>query len=86
MHRTQIYLQDQLHERLKARSRSLGVSISELIRRTLEKDIEKDPVADATAFFEHLPPLESFAHTEPENYVRELRGGSRLLHGQTDET
>ena len=47
MHRTQIYLQDELHDSLKARARSIGVSISELIRRTLEKDIQKDPVADA---------------------------------------
>jgi len=35
MHRTQIYLQEKLYRRLKARSRVLGVSISELIRTTL---------------------------------------------------
>ena len=41
MHRTQIYLQDELHDNLKARARSGGVSVSELIRRTLERDIQK---------------------------------------------
>ena len=79
MHRTQIYLQDDLYERLKARSRNLGVSISELIRRTLEKDIQRDPGADARAYFQRLTPLESFAATDPEVYVRDLRATSRLL-------
>lgn len=85
MHRTQIYLQDDLYERLKTRSRIAGVSISELIRRSLEKDIQQDPVADAKAFFERLSPLESFANTEPETYVRELRNTSRLLRAKTDD-
>ena len=85
MHRTQIYLQDDLYERLKTRSRIAGVSISELIRRSLEKDIPQDPVADAKAFFERLSPLESFASTEPEPYVRELRNTSRLLRAKTDD-
>lgn len=79
MHRTQIYLQDDLYEKLKMQSRIVGVSISELIRRSLEKDIQQDPVADAQAFFERLKPLESFANTEPEAYVRKLRDNSRLL-------
>lgn len=85
MHRTQIYLQDDLYERLKTRSRNVGVSISELIRRSLEKDIQQDPVADAKAFFERLKPLESFANTEPETYVRKLRNTSRLLQTKTDD-
>ena len=84
MHRTQIYLQNELYERLKARSRSVGVSVSELIRRSLEKDIQQDPVADAKAFFERLKPLESFANTEPEAYVRKLRNTSRLLQAKND--
>ena len=83
MHRTQIYLQDDLHDSLKARARSVGVSISELIRRTLEKDIQKDPVADARAYFERLKPLESFAQTTPEDFVQGIRSTSRLL--RTDE-
>lgn len=79
MHRTQIYLQDDLHESLKARARSLGISISELIRRTLERGIAKDPVADARAYFDRLTPLESFAEVSSDAYVREIRGTSRLL-------
>lgn len=85
MHRTQIYLQNELYERLKTRSRNIGVSVSELIRRSLEKDIQQDPIADAKAFFERLKPLESFANTEPETYVRKLRNTSRLLQTKTDD-
>jgi len=84
MHRTQIYLQNDLYERLKTRSRNAGVSVSELIRRSLEKDIQQDPIADAKAFFERLKPLESFANTEPEAYVRKLRNTSRLLQAKND--
>ena len=86
MHRTQIYLQDDLYERLKTRSLNVGVSVSELIRSVLEKDIQQDPVADAKAFFIRLKPLESFADIEPETYVRQLRNASRLLQSKSDAT
>ena len=79
MHRTQIYLQDSLHDSLKTRARSVGVSMSELIRRTLEKDIQSDPVSDARAYFDRLKPLESFADTTSAAYVRQIRSTSRLL-------
>ena len=79
MHRTQIYLQDTLHDNLKLRARSVGISISELIRRTLERDIQKDPITDAQAYFQRLKPLESFSQTSSQAYVRDVRGTSRLL-------
>ncbi len=79
MHRTQIYLQDSLHDSLKTRARSVGVSMSELIRRTLEKDIQSDPVSDARAYFDRLNPLESFAGTSSKAYVQQIRSTSRLL-------
>ena len=79
MHRTQIYLQDDLHDTLKAKARSVGESMSELIRRTLEKDLQKDPLADARAYFKRLKPLESFADVNAEDYVRNIRSKSRLL-------
>lgn len=85
MHRTQIYLQNDMYEKLKAQSRNVGVSISELIRRSLEKDLQQDTVADARAFFKRLKPLESFAGIEPENHVRELRNTSRLLQADIDD-
>jgi len=79
MHRTQIYLQDEVYERLRSRSRAQGLSISELIRRAVEKDLNDEPVVDAETFFDRLKPLESFTHVDPESYVRVLRNKSRLL-------
>jgi Ribbon-helix-helix protein, copG family len=79
MHRTQIYLGESLHSKLKARSRTEGVSLSEVIRRALEKHVESDPLAEAEAFFSRLQPLESMAEVSAESYVRSLRSTSRLL-------
>ena len=79
MHRTQIYLHDALHDSLKRRAQIDGISMSELIRRTLEQDIKNDPLLNARTFFERLEPLQSFAQTTAESYVRGLRGRSRLL-------
>jgi len=81
MHRTQIYLQDALHENLKARARSAQVSLSELIRRTLEKDLHKNPSEDARAYFERLKPLKSFAEVDANEYVKGIRDKSRILRG-----
>lgn len=85
MHRTQIYLQNDLYDALKARAANKRVSISELIRRTLARDIHQDPVADARAYFERLKPLESFAAVDAETYVRNIRSQSRILR-QSDAT
>ena len=79
MHRTQIYLDDELHNSLKARSQSDGISMSELIRRTLQAHLLPSAAAQADAFFKRLQPLESLAHTEVGPYVRALRQRSRLL-------
>ena len=79
MHRTQIYLDDELHGSLKARSHSDGISMSELIRRTLQAHVLPSAAAQAEAFFQRLQPLESLADTEAGPYVRALRQRSRLL-------
>lgn len=84
MHRTQIYLHDDLHENLKQRAHGIGISMSELIRRMLERGIQKDPLADAKAYFDRLTPLDSFATTTPETYVSELRSRSRLLRSDKE--
>ena len=83
MHRTQIYLQDTVYEQLKHKSQTIGVSISELIRRAVEKDLNKTGGNEARAFFDVLTPLQSFATTEPEQYVDDIRSRSRIL--QVDE-
>jgi hypothetical protein len=80
MHRTQIYLQDDLHARLKAQARVGGVSMSEIIRRALEKDCAVTGADGARAFFDNLKPLASFENIDAETYVRTLRGKSRILN------
>jgi len=85
MHRTQIYLQDDLHQRLKLQARSAGISMSELIRQTLEKGIDQDRAASARAFFDSFEPLESFKNVDAEVYVREIRSRSRILRAGEPE-
>lgn len=80
MHRTQIYLQDTVYEQLKQKSKLIGVSISELIRRAVEKDLNKPISNEARSFFDTLSPLQSYATTEPEQYVDDIRSHSRILN------
>lgn len=80
MHRTQIYLQDTIYEQLKHKSQLIGVSISELIRRAVEKDLNQTSQHEAKDFFDSLAPLQSFATINPEQYVDDIRGRSRILH------
>jgi len=79
MHRTQIYLQDTIYEQLKLKSKLIGVSISELIRTAVEKDLNTSS-SSAKTFFDTLEPLESFALTEPEKYVDDIRSLSRIIN------
>ena len=90
MHRTQIYLHSSLHERLKLLARSAGISMSELIRQTLEQGLDQNSSTTARAMassraravFESLAPLESFEHTNAQDYVRDIRQQSRILRPQ----
>ncbi len=81
MQRTQIYLDDTLHQTLIARAKRQGVSMSELIRRLLTIQLEKkeEQPLTAEAFFQQMHPLESFADVEPSEWARELRSTSRIL-------
>lgn len=81
MHRTQIYLDDQLHQTLFTHARQQGVSMSELIRRLLTKQLtqKEDRIAAVETFFQQLQPLASFSALEPEQWVRDLRSTSRIL-------
>jgi hypothetical protein len=54
MHRTQIYLPDDLYERLKTRSRIAGVSISELIRCPLWTNNRKHYPMDDIVLFDSI--------------------------------
>ena len=84
MHRTQIYLQEELYARLKARSQVLGVSISELIRTTLDDNLDAASGNAAREYFAGARAIESFGDSSPEDYVKGLRKQSRLLRKNQD--
>lgn len=81
MHRTQIYLDDELHNALIGRAKRQNISKSELIRRLLTLQLKKkeEKSLTAEAFFQHMTPLESFAEQTPTEWVQELRANSRIL-------
>jgi hypothetical protein len=80
MHRTQIYLQENIYFQLQAKAKQTGLSISELIRQAIQRDLTHDS-NDAKRFFAAHPPLQSFRDTDPTEYVRRLRENSRILRG-----
>ena len=79
MHRTQVYIDEEILIEAKKKSKILGVSLSEFIRLSLKKNIQENPVKDINAFFENLKPLESFKDIDPEKYQDNIRYESRLL-------
>lgn len=86
MHRTQVYLQENIYFQLKEKAKQTGLSISELIRQAVQRDLTRQP-EDAKHFFMAHSPLQSFKNTEPTEYVNNLRENSRILHnvGNIDE-
>ncbi|MFM2319962.1 MAG: hypothetical protein RLZZ215_2583 [Pseudomonadota bacterium] len=81
MHRTQIYLDDQLHQTLFTQAKLQEISMSELIRRLLTKQLtqKEERTTAVETFFQQLKPLASFSTLEPEQWVRDLRSTSRIL-------
>ena len=81
MHRTQIYLDPELRDRLKAHAHQEGISMSEWIRRCLANGLESSPGERARRYFDTLQPLESLRDVDALAHVRELRSRSRLMRG-----
>jgi len=80
MHRTQLYIQEDIFEKVQHYSKSLGISISEFIRTAIFHEIEKKSQDNLAQFFETFEPLESFRDVNTQKYVDELRSKSRLLN------
>jgi hypothetical protein len=81
MHRTQIYIEEEIFEKIKRESKISGVSVSEFIRISVKKNMQKKSRNNMGSFFDNLKPLESFKDIVPENYVDNLRSNSRILNG-----
>ncbi len=85
MHRTQIYLPNDLFQSLRSQALIRGISISELIRQALERETQLSPSAAARTYFERLTPLESFSEVTPVEYVRQIRSSSRILRDRSSK-
>ena len=79
MHRTQIYIEEEIFQKARKESEILGISISEFIRMSIKKNIQKNSVNNINVFFGNLKPLESFKDINPKKYVDNIRSKSRIL-------
>ena len=73
MHRTQIYIEEEIFQKARKESEILGVSISEFIRMSIKKNIQKNSTNNINVFFDNLKPLESFKDINPKEYVDNIR-------------
>ena len=79
MHRTQIYIEEEIFQKARKESEILGISISEFIRMSIKKNIQKNSANNINVFFDNLKPLESFKDINPKEYVDNIRSKSRIL-------
>jgi Ribbon-helix-helix protein, copG family len=79
MHRTQLYLDDQLWKALHARARSTGTTISELVR-TAAREHYLGNLQERRSAMQALVGLrkDRRGFNNSEKYVRRLRRGTRL--------
>ena len=79
MHRTQIYIEEEIFQKARKESEILGISISEFIRMSIKKNIQKNSANNINVFFGNLKPLKSFKDINPKEYVDNIRSKSRIL-------
>ena len=79
MHRTQIYIEEEIFQKARKESEILGVSISEFIRMSIKKNIQKNSTNNINVFFDNLKPIESLKDINPKKYVDNIRSKSRIL-------
>ncbi len=77
MKRTQIYLDEDIYNYLKEESLKTGKTISELIREKIRKEIEQNKNNLLQAIRE-VAGLWNDRTEDIDNFVRELRKGSRI--------
>ena len=80
MHRTQLYIEEDIFAKAQQVSKSLNISISEFIRRAIRHELQVDSKSDMQNFFDRIEPLDSFKEIDSAKYVDELRSSSRILN------
>jgi len=81
MHRTQIYIDDDIFSKVKNISKSLNISVSEFIRKSIKNELNKDSKNDMESFFDSFDALDSFKNTDASKYTEDIRSKSRILNG-----
>lgn len=80
MHRTQLYIEEDIFAKARQVSKSLNISISEFIRRAIINELQIESKKDIRNFFDRLEPLDSFKEIDSVKYVDELRSRRRILN------
>jgi len=79
MHRTQIYIEDDIFTKIKTISNTLNISVSQFIRNAVKNELEKDRKNDMEDFFNSFEALESFENVDSKEYVKNIRSKSRII-------
>ncbi len=80
MHRTQLYIEEDIFAKAQQVSKSMNISISEFIRRAIKNELHVENKSDMQNFFDTLEPLDSFKEVDSVEYVDGLRSKSRILN------
>jgi len=80
MHRTQLYIDEDIFSQVQKTAKSLNISISEYIRTAVKNELEKETRQNMSDFFEKLEPLESFKDVDASEYVNNIRTNSRIIN------
>jgi len=81
MHRTQVYIEDDIFAKAKIVAQSLNISISQFIRDAVSNQLKTKETNDMKSFFDNMTPLESFKDIDATDYVHSIRSKSRIING-----
>lgn len=80
MHRTQLYIEEDVFSQIQKIAKSSNISISEFIRTAVKNELKKESSQNMNVFFEELTPLESFENIDSSKYVNNIRSKSRIIN------
>lgn len=80
MHRTQLYIDEDIFSQIQIIAKSSNISISEFIRTAVKNELEKESSQNMHDFFEKLEPLDSFKNIDSGKYVDNIRKNSRIIN------
>lgn len=80
MQRTQIYFEQDTLKDLKEIANNLNISVSEFIRSVMKVEIKRKKKRNLNDFLTAMPLIESFENIDATEYVKDIRGNSRILN------